>query len=321
MACPFLVSTLPFRSSLSRCSLIRDIDGTLRWQAPELMSGLSDLTQQIDVYAFAITCVELLTKGALPWAMADDDAVRHFVLRTLFLSLAFQAFLLTTIHLGEDMRPEPPLQRLWSTQLSEILHSCWHRDPSVRPPFMKIDHDVQALRARFGSDIKESPIPPRRIELEDMRSRKSPDMHPIPLPLLPREVLASRSRRVLLTRYIQRIPPPPSSRRTPSPPRTPPTVPRSASSPHRPPCSPLRTTRTTRPIPSRLTGARPAAARRRLCTTGTRNTSCSHVTYRRRYRTSRRRFRGTSAGTGCSSNTNSTRRVSPPTIYRLGAIC
>ncbi|KAL1938386.1 hypothetical protein VTO73DRAFT_11626 [Trametes versicolor] len=146
--------------------------GTLRWQAPELMSGLSDLTQQIDVYAFAITCVELLTKGALPWAMADDDAVRHFVLR-------------------EDMRPEPPLQRLWSTQLSEILHSCWHRDPSVRPPFMKIDHDVQALRARFGSDIKESPIPPRRIELEDMRSRKSPDMHPIPLPLLPPDTTAS----------------------------------------------------------------------------------------------------------------------------------
>lgn len=48
------------------------------------MSGLSDLTQQIDVYAFAITCVELLTKGALPWAMADDDAVRHFVLREFY---------------------------------------------------------------------------------------------------------------------------------------------------------------------------------------------------------------------------------------------
>ena len=58
-------------------------DGTLRWQAPELMSGLimSGLTQEIDVYAFAITVVELLTKGALPWPMTDDDAVRHFVLR------------------------------------------------------------------------------------------------------------------------------------------------------------------------------------------------------------------------------------------------
>ncbi len=95
--------------------------------------------------------------------------------------------MLTPIHTGEDMRPEPPLQRVWSTQLSQILHACWHHDPSVRPPFMKIDHDVQALRARFGSDLKESPVPPRRKELEDMHSRKSPDMHPIPLPILPRE--------------------------------------------------------------------------------------------------------------------------------------
>ena len=47
------------------------------------MSGLSGLTQEIDVYAFAITVVELLNKGALPWPMADDDAVRYFVLRKL----------------------------------------------------------------------------------------------------------------------------------------------------------------------------------------------------------------------------------------------
>lgn len=45
------------------------------------MSGQSGLTHEIDVYAFAITCVELLTKGALPWPLADDDAVRYFVLR------------------------------------------------------------------------------------------------------------------------------------------------------------------------------------------------------------------------------------------------
>ncbi|KAI0742205.1 hypothetical protein C8Q80DRAFT_1186590 [Daedaleopsis nitida] len=139
--------------------------GTLRWQAPELMSGLSGLTQQIDVYAFAITVVELLTKGALPWPMADDDAVRHFVVR-------------------ENMRPEPPLQRVWSQQLSEILHSCWHRDPAHRLPFTQIDEQVQQLRSRYGADLKESPAP-RHSELEQMKKRKSPDMHPIPLPLLP----------------------------------------------------------------------------------------------------------------------------------------
>ncbi|KAI0640836.1 hypothetical protein C8Q79DRAFT_920613 [Trametes meyenii] len=145
--------------------------GTLRWQAPELMSGQGGLTQQVDVYAFAITCVELLTKGALPWPMADDNAVRHFVL-------------------NENMRPEPPHQRAWSSQLSEILHMCWNRDPTLRPSFARIDKDVQQLRARFGADIKESPVPPKKAELE-MHARKSPDMHPIPLPLLPPDMTAS----------------------------------------------------------------------------------------------------------------------------------
>ncbi|TFK79567.1 hypothetical protein K466DRAFT_570161 [Polyporus arcularius HHB13444] len=145
--------------------------GTLRWQAPELMSGMSGLTQEIDVYAFAITCIELLTKGALPWPMADDDAVRHFVLR-------------------ENMRPEPPLQRVWSQQLVEILHSCWHRDPKFRPSFKAVDERVQQLRARYGADLKDSPLP-RNSELEHMKTRKSPDMHPIPLPLLPPDTTAS----------------------------------------------------------------------------------------------------------------------------------
>jgi abelson tyrosine-protein kinase 1 len=55
-------------------------DGTLRWQAPELMQGAQAFTPEMDVYAFAICCVEILTKGALPWPLMDDDAVRRFVL-------------------------------------------------------------------------------------------------------------------------------------------------------------------------------------------------------------------------------------------------
>lgn len=47
------------------------------------MSGAHGvLTAEIDVYAFAITCVEIIGKGALPWALTDDDAVRRFVLGT-----------------------------------------------------------------------------------------------------------------------------------------------------------------------------------------------------------------------------------------------
>ena len=72
----------PFRVCLSACTVLilftkalAITDSTLQWQAPELMGGHGGLTQQVDVYASAITCVELLTKGKLPWPTADDDAV------------------------------------------------------------------------------------------------------------------------------------------------------------------------------------------------------------------------------------------------------
>ncbi|TCD62464.1 hypothetical protein EIP91_006834 [Steccherinum ochraceum] len=143
--------------------------GTLRWQSPELMAGHSNLTQEADVYAFAICCVEVLTKGALPWPMADDNAVRHFVL-------------------SQNRRPDLPLTRSWSPQLAIIVNSCWDRDPDARPPFMQIEVDLHSLRKGSGSDIRESPLPPPPSELLD--TRKSPDMHPVPLPLLPPDTTA-----------------------------------------------------------------------------------------------------------------------------------
>ena len=49
------------------------LDGTLRWQVPELMSGSSQLslTPQIDVYSYAILCVEIVGMRRLPWLLMD----------------------------------------------------------------------------------------------------------------------------------------------------------------------------------------------------------------------------------------------------------
>lgn len=69
------------------------IDGTLRWQAPELMAGSSSqFLAPMDVYAFAICCVEILTKGGLPWPLYDDEAVRHLVLSAFALSNSHSVF-------------------------------------------------------------------------------------------------------------------------------------------------------------------------------------------------------------------------------------
>ncbi|THH14319.1 hypothetical protein EW146_g5999 [Bondarzewia mesenterica] len=141
--------------------------GTLRWQAPEMMSGAQVLTQQIDVYAFAIVCVEILTRGNLPWPMMDDEAVRRFVL-------------------VENMRPSLPLFHLTGSQLKDIIHAAWDFNPAFRPSFRQISKDIEKLRIDTGSSILESPRPPKFLDQwADQPMRPSPDMHPVPLPNSP----------------------------------------------------------------------------------------------------------------------------------------
>jgi abelson tyrosine-protein kinase 1/abelson tyrosine-protein kinase 2 len=102
--------------------------GTLRWQAPELMEGAEMLTPEMDVYAFAICCGEILTMGAVPWAFASDDNVRHFVL-------------------NKNMRPSLPQSTLVNSQLTSIIYASWDRDPLNRPSFEQISHKLNEQRA------------------------------------------------------------------------------------------------------------------------------------------------------------------------------
>ena len=51
------------------------------------MQGLSELTPAVDVYAFAITCVEVLNMGQMPWSLVDDSAVQFIVLSEFVRSL------------------------------------------------------------------------------------------------------------------------------------------------------------------------------------------------------------------------------------------
>ncbi|KAF9462806.1 hypothetical protein BDZ94DRAFT_1260375 [Collybia nuda] len=140
--------------------------GTLRWQAPELMSGLCQLTAEMDVYAYAILCIEILTMGRMPWALMDDEAVRHFVLK-------------------ENSRPPIPNTRFNTPALQELLRLCWHNDPAVRPPFATIVKDVRVMRKSIGQ--VEETISPTIQEVpelwEQYYSRPSPDMRPSPLPI------------------------------------------------------------------------------------------------------------------------------------------
>ncbi|KAF8975500.1 hypothetical protein BDQ17DRAFT_1441497 [Cyathus striatus] len=144
--------------------------GTLRWQAPELMSGNIRLTAEMDVYAFAIVCVEILTMGKMPWPLSDDEAVRRFVLQ-------------------DNTRPTLPATRFNTPALQDLLRRCWARDPKDRPPFAIIVQELKALRKTTGLNVEEvaSPRLPGLQELAEEDHyplHASPDMRPGPLPSL-----------------------------------------------------------------------------------------------------------------------------------------
>lgn len=64
-------------------------DGYVRWSSPELLRD-GTLTEKADVWAFSITCVEILTMGQLPWPLFDNDTVRHFILSEYFIDEIFR---------------------------------------------------------------------------------------------------------------------------------------------------------------------------------------------------------------------------------------
>ncbi|PFH48794.1 hypothetical protein AMATHDRAFT_64627 [Amanita thiersii Skay4041] len=142
--------------------------GTLRWQAPELMAGACDLTPAMDVYAFAICCVEILLMGRMPWLLHDDNDVRRFVL-------------------DWDQRPSIPDNAPFnSAALRELIQSCWARDPSQRPAFTNIVQELKFIRRNAGQNPDEVHTPSKPEAPQDERSsRPSPDMRPVALPAIP----------------------------------------------------------------------------------------------------------------------------------------
>ncbi|KAK1230169.1 hypothetical protein PQX77_006763 [Marasmius sp. AFHP31] len=95
-----------------------------RWQSPELMAGQSLLSPENDVYAFAITSVEVLTMGSLPWPMLPDNLVRIRVL-------------------DFDERPDYPVSVTRSLGITRIIQDCWNAAPLVRPTFSKIARELE----------------------------------------------------------------------------------------------------------------------------------------------------------------------------------
>lgn len=145
-----------------------------------MMKGASQLSPEMDVYSFAITCIEILNMGRLPWPLMNDEAVTFYVLSECILLIRRQ---MLNLVIEENGRPPIPPSRYVTPALEDLLHEAWHHDPTKRPPFSKLVPDLKQIRKAFGNGGEEaiSPAMSDHLELEP-KQRPSPDMHPIPLP-------------------------------------------------------------------------------------------------------------------------------------------
>ncbi|KAK7046149.1 hypothetical protein VNI00_007152 [Paramarasmius palmivorus] len=162
--------------------------GTLRWQAPELMAGhsQSQLTVEMDVYAFAITCIEVLSMGRMPWPLQDDDAETtpgpRYANKTHFGAVARDLKALRKgIGAEEDLMSPTPNQK--TVELEQ--HSPSPFDPtcsgSCTSPESISDASFRTARER-QRDLSTSPTFPT-IHPHEKRSVATPQIH-MPEPVI-----------------------------------------------------------------------------------------------------------------------------------------
>ncbi|KAI9143053.1 kinase-like domain-containing protein [Paraphysoderma sedebokerense] len=96
--------------------------GTLRWTAPECLKGEKP-TFKSDVYAFAVTCYEVVSEGCVPFSHLNDSAFRELIL--------------------SGVRPVMPTG--CPDGLSRLVGLCWDDDFAQRPLFNSISTSLKLI--------------------------------------------------------------------------------------------------------------------------------------------------------------------------------
>lgn len=139
--------------------------GTARWMSPELMSGDASIpTKESDVYAYAMTCYEILS-GDVPFKSISNDMV-----------------ILYKVTKGQ--RPDRT-ESFHSDFIWDIITRCWEQEPNDRPSTEevlelirpKVDSLVESLSCRI---IRRSPSPqpPAVVQQPPPPSPPSPGPQP-----------------------------------------------------------------------------------------------------------------------------------------------
>ncbi|EGD73334.1 RGC/RGC protein kinase [Salpingoeca rosetta] len=150
---------------------------TLRWTAPELLSGVSAIddilegTQQGDVYSFGVMMNEVWTREQ-PY---DDFALSmEEVIASVSASANQQALVQPLPARHNQVAPKPiQVKSAWTSPkdgtdgslvrptvaedtpqgLKELMEQCWHPDPAQRPAFREICQRLDALHPTEGSMV------------------------------------------------------------------------------------------------------------------------------------------------------------------------
>lgn len=140
------------------------------------MSGKSLLTKKVDVYAFGMCCVEVVTSGSIPWPTLNDIAVKRDVLGGLDIEhINFIPLMQpTTVN---HSRPPFPATLVEELGLTEVLHSSWHSAPATRPSFRKLRQSMETLRGLSNHVQIASPLTPP-IFISPPSARRPLDPHP-----------------------------------------------------------------------------------------------------------------------------------------------
>lgn len=150
------------------------------------MRGSSHLTKEMDVYSYAICCVEILSWGNLPWAYTDDFTIRRLVLGINHSLNHVTPRYSTTLPIDEDERPPLPATSKYATPATQdLVHNCWDQNPAKRPTFSQIVQWVKGIRKttlEFIDDFSSPHIAELAEPEGEFHGRPSPDMRPIQLP-------------------------------------------------------------------------------------------------------------------------------------------
>ncbi|KAA1467061.1 kinase-like protein [Dentipellis sp. KUC8613] len=104
------------------------------WYSPEILASGDAFTPQGDMYAFAIVCTEILTKG-VPFSPEPSP-----------LDTAL------TIVRGEHRRPALPPSGLLDGGLKDVIDICWADAPGTRPASGEVRNMLRDIWDKLGYD-------------------------------------------------------------------------------------------------------------------------------------------------------------------------